>query len=283
MPAASSVDASYNGRVNVARLTAFLRRTLRISQLVLHVTWGVVLAGLALPLCSPAQRDRIIMAWSRRMLKVLGVQAQVGSAPSVPHGALLVCNHVSWLDIYLVLASQRVHFVSKSEIRSWPVAGWLAHKIGTLFLERNRRADTARVNAEMRTLMASGAWVAVFPEGTTSDGRGLKRFLPSLLQPAVELNCPIVPAALRYRTLSGEYSAAPAYIEQMSIWQSLRQIVSEPGLIAELHFGEPILPNAHRRELAALAEAATARLLDLRMPDGASADTAPQTPADPPA
>lgn len=239
----------------------------------LHVTWGVTLAGLVFSLVTPVRRDRMIMAWSRRLLVILGVQARVAAAPELPGGALLVCNHVSWLDIYLIYAAQRVHFVSKSEVRAWPVAGWLAHKTGTLFLERNRRADTARVNAEMRALMQTGAWVAVFPEGTTSDGRGLRRFMPSLLQPAVELNCPVVPAALRYRTLDRQYSAAPAYIDSLSMWQSLKQIVSEPGLVADLQFGEPILPSGHRRELAAQAEAATARLLGV-----APAGTAPQTP-----
>lgn len=283
MPGASSLESPYNAEVIFARLPPFLRRTIRISLLAPHLALGVTLAGLLFPLLGPEQRDRFIMAWARRLLRVLGVRAQVQSAPSVPGGALLVCNHVSWLDIYLIYAAQRVHFVSKSEVRDWPVAGWLAHKTGTLFLERGRRADTARINAEMRTLMQGGAWVAVFPEGTTSDGRGLRRFLPSLLQPAVELNCPIVPAALRYRTLAGEYCAAPAYIDEMSLWQSFRQIVSEPGLIAELQFGEPILPTGHRRELAAQAEAATARLLGLRISDAASADTAPQTPAGPPA
>jgi len=283
MPAASSLESPYNAGVNFARLPAFLRRTLRLSLLALHLTWGMTLAGLAFSLLSPPQRDRLIMAWARRLLRVLGVRPQITSAPSLPGGALLVCNHVSWLDIYLIYAAQRVHFVSKSEVRAWPVAGWLAHKTGTLFLERGRRADTARVNAEMRALMQSGAWVAVFPEGTTSDGRGLRRFLPSLLQPAVELNCPIVPAALRYRTLAGEYSTAPAYIDEMSLWQSLKRIVSEPGIIGELHFGEPIQPNRHRRELAAQAEQSVARLLGLRISAGASADTAPRTPADPPA
>lgn len=284
MPAASSDDSPYNDGVTITPcLPRFLRRAIRLSQLMLHLAWGVTLAGLAFSWFSPARRDRIIMAWSRRLLTVLGVRAHLAGAPNLPGGALLVCNHVSWLDVYLIYAAQRVHFVSKSEVRAWPVAGWLAHKTGTLFLERGRRADTARVNAEMRTLMQSGAWVAVFPEGTTSDGRGLRRFLPSLLQPAVELNCPIVPAALRYRTLDNDYSAAPAYIDEMSLWQSLMRIIGEPGLIAELRFGEPILPTRHRRELAAQAEAATARLLGLRTSACASADTAPQTPADPPA
>ncbi len=283
MPAASSLESSYNGRVNPARLPVSLRRATRLILLGLHLVLGVSLAGLALPLLEPTRRDRIIMAWSRRLLRVLGLQVRTTSSPSLPGGALLVCNHVSWLDVYLIYAAQRVHFVSKAEVRQWPVAGWLAKKTGTLFLERGRRADTARVNADMRALMASGAWVAVFPEGTTSDGRGLRRFLPSLLQPAVELNCPIVPAALRYRSLDGAYSAAPAYIDQMSLWQSLKQIVDEPGLIAELQFGEPIQPDAHRRELAAQAEQAVAEMLGVSPSAPASAGTAPQKPAYPPA
>ncbi|HRK78419.1 MAG TPA: lysophospholipid acyltransferase family protein [Thiobacillus sp.] len=282
--------------MSLARFPPSFRRAIRIGLLGLHLVWGVTLAGLVFPLLGPAQRDRRIMAWSRRLLGVLGVQARTAAAPSLPGGALLVCNHVSWLDIYLIYAAQRVHFVSKAEVRTWPVAGWLAHKTGTLFIERGRRTDTARINSEMRALMEGGAWVAVFPEGTTGDGRGLRRFMPSLLQPAVELNCPIVPAALRYRTLDNDYSAAPAYIDDISMWQSLKRIVGEPGLIAELQFGEPIPPNGHRRELAAQAEAATARLLGTAAAsaaaagtpltggrDAASAGTAPQTPGGPPA
>ena len=299
---ASSVQrargASYNARMSLAHLPVSLRRFIRISLLLLHLVWGVTLAGLLFPLTGPARRDRLIMGWARRLLRVLGVQFRLSAAPALPGGALLVCNHVSWLDIYLIFAAQRVHFVSKAEVRAWPVAGWLARKTGTLFIERGRRADTARINAEMRSLMLGGAWVAVFPEGTTSDGCGLRRFLPSLLQPAVELNCPIVPAALRYRTLAGEHSSVPAYIDEISMWQSLKNIVGEPGILAELQFGEPILPNGHRRDLAAQAEAACARLLgvspartspDAYSPQGArpsgaaSADTAPKTPADPPA
>lgn len=284
MPGASSAEqgAPYNGRVSATPFPVLVRRSRRIGRLLLHLVSGVLLAGIAFPFADPDRRDRIIMAWSRRLLAILGIRLRANAAPQAPGGALLVCNHVSWLDVYLVLATRRVHFVSKSEVRAWPVAGWLAHKTGTLFLERGRRADTARVNAEMRALMAAGAWVAVFPEGTTSDGSGLRRFLPSLLQPAVELQCPIVPAALRYRTPDGRYCAAPVYVDQISLWQSLKQIVDAPAIVAELQFGALIEPNAHRRELAAQAEAAVAAMLGVN-PGASHADSAPQTPDDPPA
>ncbi len=242
------------------------RRVYRLTRLGLHLLLAVIIAGLLLPNVNRMWRDRLISHWSRRLLKILGVRVKVESPPALPGGALLVCNHVSWLDIYLIFVAKRVHFVSKSEVRAWPVAGWLAQQGGTLFLERGRRADTARVNDAMRELMQQGAWVGVFPEGTTSDGRGLKRFLPSLLQPAVELGCPIVPAALRYRTASGEYSAVAAYIDDMSMWQSLKRIVSEPHLVAELVFGEPFAADQHRRELAHRAETAVAQLLGYSPP-----------------
>lgn len=244
----------------------FLRRATRLVRLGLHLLQAILIAGLLLPHVNQEWRGRLISYWSRGLLRVLGVRMQAERPPSLPDGALLVCNHVSWLDIYLIYAARRVHFVSKAEVRAWPVFGWLAQQGGTLFLERARRADTARVNTTMRELMQQGAWVAVFPEGTTSDGRGLKRFLSSLLQPAVELGCPIVPVALRYRTLAGEYSAAPAYIENVSMWQSLQRIISESDLVAELVFGEPFAAHEHRRKLAHRAEKAVAQLLGYAEP-----------------
>lgn len=276
----------YNAGVT-DRLRLALRRTRRIAALAVHIALGVALAALAFPLLGTARRDRLIGWWARRLLRALGVRLNAQAAPTLTDGALLVCNHVSWLDIYLILATRRVHFVSKAEVRSWPLVGWLAQQTGTLFLERGRRADTARVNADMQALMKQGRWVAVFPEGTTSDGRGLKRFLPSLLQPAIRLGCPILPAALRYRTLGGDFSATPAYIDDISLWDSMVRIVSEPGLVAELHFAPPLAPAGHRRELALQVEHTVADLLGiapaavLRLnPDAAAAGTPPQTPGD---
>jgi 1-acyl-sn-glycerol-3-phosphate acyltransferase len=271
----------------VISIRLLLRRSFRLARFALHMLNAVAIAGLLLPIVSPARRDRLISNWSRQLLTVLGVRLKVAHAPPHPGGALLVSNHISWLDIYLIYAARRVYFVSKAEVRNWPVAGWLAVKSGTLFIERGRRADTARVNDAMRELMQQGAWVAVFPEGTTSDGRGMRRFLPSLLQPAVTLGCPIVPAALRYRTPAGGHCTAPAYIDDISMLQSLINIVSEPGIVAELDFGEPLASNAHRRELAQQAQAAVAGLLGIAPPtpatDAAAADSRAQTPDDRPA
>jgi 1-acyl-sn-glycerol-3-phosphate acyltransferase len=170
--------------VNTARLPVSLRAALRFSQLALHLSWGVALAGLAFPLIKPARRDRIITAWARRLLKVLGVQIKADAAPRLPGGALLVCNHVSWLDIYLIYAAQRVHFVSKSEVRAWPVAGWLAHKTGTLFLERSRRAATG----PMPGVSVMRSHHAYSSRATASSGKASLPFLHAAGRPRAGCN-----------------------------------------------------------------------------------------------
>ena len=258
-----TVKCPYNTDVSAIRLR--LRRSYRLFRLGLHLLQAIFFAGVLFPIVSTRQRDWLISYWSWQLLRVLGVRIHSGCPPAFPEGALLVSNHISWLDIYLIYGARRVHFVSKAEVRKWPVAGWLAHKGGTLFIERGKRADTARINQQMRDLMQHGAWVGVFPEGTTSDGRGVNRFFSSLLQPAVELECPIVPVAIRY-TRNGEYTDAPAYIDGISLWESLQRIISESDLAAELSFGKPFAPEHHRRELAVHAEAAVAGLLGVAPP-----------------
>jgi 1-acyl-sn-glycerol-3-phosphate acyltransferase len=247
-------------------LRVHFRRIYRLVLLAWHTAWGVVLVLTMSYVQSPARWDRTISRWSARMLKILGVRLSVASQTQDLGRALLVANHVSWLDIFVIHAARRVHFVSKSEVRHWPVAGWLAWKSGTLFVERNRRADTLRINREMRAILEKGGWVAVFPEGTTSNGRQLRRFLPSLLQPAVDLSLPVVPAALRYRDAAGNHSDAVCYIDDLSFTESLWKIAGEKSIHARIEFGDPV-GGTDRRSLAVAAQAEVAKLLGLSPTD----------------
>jgi 1-acyl-sn-glycerol-3-phosphate acyltransferase len=253
---------------------AHLRRAYRLPRLALHAAWGMLLAVTVSRWQSPAQWDHTISAWSARLLRILGVRLSVTPATRRTDAALLVANHISWLDIFVIYAAKRVHFVSKAEVRRWPVVGWLAWRVGTLFIERAKKSDTARINREMRAILEQGSWVAVFPEGTSSDGRQIRRFLPSLLQPAVDLGLPVIPAALRYRQPDGSHSDAPNYIDQMSFARSLWNIAGEPEIHAGLEFGS-VQRGADRRSLALAAQTEVARLLGVSVmgkPPGWAAD-----------
>jgi 1-acyl-sn-glycerol-3-phosphate acyltransferase len=253
------------------------RRLFRLARLLMHLANGLWQASAMFPFYSPARRDRAISAWSATLLDVLGVRRDSATPPHLDHGALLVANHISWLDIFVILATRRVHFVSKHEVRGWPVLGWLAERAGTLFIRRAKKHDTARVGAEMHGLLQQGAWVAVFPEGTSTDGRRLLRFLPSLFQPAVSEALPVVPAAIRYQRPGGDYTDVPAYIDDMPFHVSLWRILGEREIVAKLHFCAPLrLPDRRLLAQAAHREVATCLGLD-------AADNSPETPAGLPA
>jgi 1-acyl-sn-glycerol-3-phosphate acyltransferase len=247
-------------------VSAHLRRAYRLPRLALHVAWVMLLAVTAFHWQSPAQWDRTISKVSAKLLRILGVRLTVMPATQRMDGVLLVANHISWLDIFVIYAAQRVHFVSKAEVQHWPVAGWLGRKAGTLFIERAKKSDTGRINREMRAILEHGGWVAVFPEGTSSDGRHIRRFLPSLLQPAVDLGLPVIPAALRYRRPDGSHCDAANYIDQMSFAESLWRIAGTPAIHARLEFGA-VQSGSNRRSLALAAQTEVARLLGVAVMD----------------
>jgi 1-acyl-sn-glycerol-3-phosphate acyltransferase len=234
---------------------ATLRAIWRISRLLLHLAFGVFYAALGPRFFAGKRWDALIRRWARQLLAILGIKLVAPRNTCHNGGAMLVANHVSWLDIYVLLALHRVHFVSKAEIRDWPVAGWLAVRTGTLFLDRQRRRDATRINAEIAACLTAGGWVAVFPEGTTTLGDDLLPFKTGLFEPAAAGGLAVLPARIRYLDAAGQTSRAAAYIDEISFGQCLWSIAREPGITAEIHFAAPFSGN-DRKLLAQRAEAA---------------------------
>jgi 1-acyl-sn-glycerol-3-phosphate acyltransferase len=235
-------------------------------RMVLHLLKAVVLVLAAFPWASEKTRLRIEQRWHRSLLNLLNIKIRLqGNVPDLSvHKMFVVANHISWLDIYLLNAVRPVCFVSKAEVRSWPIVGWLAHKTGTLFIDRSKRHDTARVNHQISSLLSNGGCVAIFPEGTTSDGSMLRPFHASLLQPAVHSDCKIWPVAIRYTHADGSLNAAPAYVDELTFVDSLILILSQPVIYAELVFKQPIETHGKtRRELASEAELSIRSALNL--------------------
>lgn len=235
---------------SAARASPLLRGW-RLLRLVLHLLEGLLAVLAYYPFVAHSSRQRMRQRWSRRLLRLLGIELLMQGAPLEP-GSLLVANHVSWLDIFVVNALVPSAFVSKSEVRDWPLIGWLAARNDTVFLRRGSRGHARIVNAEIATLLEADHNVAVFPEGTTSDGTQVLHFHAALLQPAIECGRPIQPLSLRYQGPDGRISLAPAYIGDMSLGQSILTIIAAPRLVARVEIFAPIPTDAgrHRREVA---------------------------------
>jgi len=238
--------------------------------MLVHLLYAVLLTALIYPWLPAKTRTSIERRWHRSLMGILNVKLRIcGAAPDLSvQNMMLVANHISWLDIYLLNAVRPVRFVSKIEVRSWPIVGWLASKRGTLFIDRSKRHDAARVSHEMSAVLKQGGCIAVFPEGTTSNGRLLRPFHASLLQPAVHSQSQVWPAAIRYTHADGSHNSAPAYVDELSFANSLALILSQPVIYAELEFLPPIPAQGKlRRQLARDAELAIAGALNLLASD----------------
>ena len=228
------------------------------------------------PFVSDARKRRLVKRWSRRLLRILNVSARVrGELESVSGNVLLVANHISWLDIFVLNAHLPVRFVAKAELARWPVVSRMIRGAGTVFIERERRRDTHRVTRDMAQVLANGDVVAIFPEGTTTYGHEVLPFKSSLLQPIIEAGGHVQPVAIRYRTPDGEIAMAPTYVGETSFASSFFAVCAEPALRVEIT-ARPALPAAskHRRALARAAEDSIRTALAESV-----TRTAPDTPA----
>jgi 1-acyl-sn-glycerol-3-phosphate acyltransferase len=195
---------------------------------------------------SAAEREQRVQQWAHRMLALMGISLTVQGTPPAHGPMLIVCNHLSWLDILTIHAARHVRFVSKSDIGGWPVIGTLSNGAGSLYIERERRRDAVRVVHHMTQALRGGDIIAVFPEGTTGDGHTLLPFHANLLQAAISAGSPVQPAAIRFAdAATGETSYAPRYIGQDNLATSLWNTLKAPPLLAIVRFGDA-QPSAGR-------------------------------------
>ena len=243
-------------------------RLYRLIRLLLHVVYGCYCVGVLFPFFSWQRRVVAIRRWSRQLLRLLHVRLTVrGSPPSGRAPTLIVSNHVSWLDIWVLDAVVPVRFVAKSDIRRWPLVGFLVSGAGTIFIERRRRHDTARTNRAIVQALTRGEYVAMFPEGATTDGTAVKPFHASLFQPALGAGARVVVVALRYVNLDGNVNLDASYVGERSLWESVWLILAHRSLHAELTFAATIdVSGKTRRDIARAAESATADALQLARP-----------------
>jgi 1-acyl-sn-glycerol-3-phosphate acyltransferase len=200
-----------------------------------------------------ALRWRVSVAhlWARACVRALGVRIQSrGEAPRGPF--LLVSNHLSYMDVLVLLSMLRASFVSKAEVAGWPAVGFLARIGGTLFLDRTRKKEVVRIAEEIRSTLERGVGVVLFPEGTSTQGAGVLAFRSSLLEPAAALGLPVRYASLRYTTEEGE---EPAW-NSVSWWGDapflphLRRLLGLSRIEARLDFGPEPITDPDRKSLA---------------------------------
>jgi 1-acyl-sn-glycerol-3-phosphate acyltransferase len=223
----------------------------RLGRVVLHVLHGVAIVALRFGSLDAAQRQQRIGWWSLGLLHAIGVRFRARG--TFRTGAtLVVANHVSWLDIAALHAvCPQARFVSKADVRRWPLLGWLIAAVGTLFIERERKRDALRVVHQMAAALTEGGVVAVFPEGTTGDGRSLLPFHANLLQAAIGVGVPVQPVALRYTEPGLDWSPTVSWVGATTLVHSVWAIARAQNVQVEVAaLSARATTHADRRALA---------------------------------
>jgi 1-acyl-sn-glycerol-3-phosphate acyltransferase len=236
----------------------------RAAWRLLHAV-GVLLAALGvaplMPIVGRRGRARLVRWFFRSVLRAFGVRLAVfnagGLEPVAGRGALVVNNHISWLDIVAINAAQPMRAQAKSEVRSWPLLGRLATVAGTVYVDRERLRLLPDAVDELASVMRAGSMVNVTPEGTSWCGLASGRFHTAPFQAAIDGNVPVIPIALRFRMADGRETTAPAFIGDETLIDSLRRVARLRGLVLELHVQREIPAGitSDRRTLTTLAEA----------------------------
>lgn len=235
-----------------------LAGVVRLLLVMLVIVAGAVACGVA-GVLGRGVFGKLTMRWHAVALHFLGVRTRYRGA-SMAAGALLLSNHISWLDTLVFGARWPVTFLGNSEIARWPVLGWVIRKSGTLFIERGKGAKKAI--AEIGGALKRGRNVVLFPEGKTTDGRSVIRFQPRLAQAAIDAEAPLQPAAVRYFDGAGGRVVRHSFAGEVTLLQSAWRTVSGPRIIAEITLFAPLAPGDERQVLAARAEQLVRNLVE---------------------
>ena len=255
-----------------------LRAAWRLLRCLLHGLHGVAIVVTRFESLPRAEQHRLVKWWAAKLLRLIGIELRIRGEPQ-PGSGLLVLNHVSWLDIMVVHAAlPEARFVSKADVKAWPLAGRLADAADTLYLQRERKRDALRVVHAMAEALRAGDTVAIFPEGTTSTGHGLLPFHANLLQAAVTTCTPVQPAALRFADRTNAVSPALEFVGETTLVQSLWRAACGDGVVAHFSFLPPhSAQGVTRRQLADALRADVAAALD-----GVASPLRPGRPGQPP-
>lgn len=247
---------------------------LRLLRVGLHLLWGALQVALLFGVLGAPSRHALRRAWSRQLLQMLRIEvAAAADRLKRLDGGLVVANHVSFIDIFAINALLPSAFVAKSDVADWPLIGWLARRNDTLFIERGSRSAAHHAHGRMRQALAGGARLAVFPEGTTSNGDRVLPFHGALFQSAIDAAVPVHAIALSYHAGDGSPSDAAAYTGDLGILDCLGNILrAGPLVIRAAHAATFDPPLPARRHLAHDAQQAIALALKATQTAGEAVD-----------
>ena len=236
------------------------------TQIWIHVLCGVCTLSFIFPFLDRESKDQKIQLWSKRLLTIFNIELVIhgsGLLEKIPR--LIASNHISWLDIHVINTFQPIRFVAKSEVAAWPIFGWMAKQLGTVFIRRDSARHARQVVGQMAEVLKTES-ICIFPEGTSTIGEIALPFKSNLFESAIVAQVPVYPLAIRYISKStGRRSDAPGFIGDMGLLESMSNIIQNPPLLAQIIILAPYATNqiqdVDRKILAAYCQESISKTL----------------------
>jgi 1-acyl-sn-glycerol-3-phosphate acyltransferase len=237
-------------------------RFLTVLQIIAHVLKGCFILLLVFPWLKVGQRHHSIRKWCIQLLSIFKMRLSVIGAEQLEDAHyLLAANHISWIDIHVINSFKPHYFVAKAEVASWPIFGWMAKQLGTLFIERGKANSIRKMVPELAAQLSQKP-ICIFPEGTSTDGKQVAPFKSNLFEAAIVANAPVYVLAIQYFELqTGKKTTAPAFIGEMGLLDSIWKLICSPPICAEIRISAKLPPLDDRKALAELSQSLIAKQL----------------------
>jgi 1-acyl-sn-glycerol-3-phosphate acyltransferase len=237
-------------------------RFVTILRIIGQVCKGCFILLLIFPWLKTGQRHHSIRKWCQQLLGIFQMRLSVIGAEQLEDAHyLMAANHISWIDIHVINAFKPHYFVAKSEVASWPIFGWMAKQLGTLFIERGKASSIRKMVPELAAQLGKKA-ICIFPEGTSTDGWQVAPFKPNLFEAAIVASAPVYVLAIQYFELqTGKKTTAPAFIGDMGLVDSMWNLICSPPICAQISISEKLPALKDRKALAELSQSLIAAQL----------------------
>ena len=199
---------------------------------------------------SHAERAAWSHRWGRQFVRCLNIEPSFFGEP--PKSGILTANHLGYLDILVLASRQPLVFVSKSEVRRWPIIGWLAVCGGTIFVNRQRKSDVAALGSAFAPVVNAGGVLVLFPEGTSTGGDRVLPFMPSLLESAAQNGWAVSSAWIGYSLREGSVADEVAYWRDMTFLSHFLNLLSKQEIRAKVVYSSALPGGLDRKRLAKL-------------------------------
>ena len=228
---------------------------LPLLKIMMHTIKGVLILICIFPFAKEQSKKRYIQKWSKQLLAIFRLKHRVLNAELLPQrgGYLIAANHISWIDIASIQSFLPCRFVAKSEVADWPVFGWMAEQIGTVFIRRESKRHGKEIANQLETLLPNEP-ICIFPEGTSTAGDRVLPFRPNLFESAAQTQVQTFPMTIRYLDQDNQYSDATAFIGEMTLIDSIIKMLRTKSITVELIFGPSPAIELDRKALAQYCE-----------------------------